>query len=127
MRSETSLRCSLRSESSHSRQLEILIAASKFVEANGIKRKELLVQGERFVDSWIKETFIWILAAFVQSKYYCKLELSGVSALEYRAGNLSQSAIAWSSYSAAMVSISSYEIDRRKLRPNFQCVKVHES
>ena len=40
--------------------------------------------------------------------------------LEVRAVNLGPSAIAWSSYSVAMVSISSYEIDMGKLCPNFQ-------
>ena len=39
---------------------------------------------------------------------------------------LGPSAIAWSSHSVAMVSISSYEIDREKLRPSFN-VTVHES
>ena len=37
-----------------------------------------LVHGEMFVDSWIKETFIWILAAFVHGYYHCKLELLGI-------------------------------------------------
>ena len=41
--------------------------------------------------------------------------------LEFRAGNLGPFAIAWSSYSVAMVSISSYEIDRGKRHPKFQC------
>ena len=41
--------------------------------------------------------------------------------LEFRAGNLGPSAIAWTSYSVAMVSISSYEIDRGKLHPKFHC------
>ena len=30
----------------------------------GRKNEELLVHSERFVDSWIEETFIWILVAF---------------------------------------------------------------
>ena len=60
------LRCSLRSEASFSRQLEALIAAVKFVEANRLQNEELLVHRERFVDSWIKEIFIWVLKAFVQ-------------------------------------------------------------
>ena len=34
MHSGTRLRCSLRSEASHPRQLEVLIAAVKFIEAN---------------------------------------------------------------------------------------------
>ena len=42
-------------------------------------------------------------------------------ASEVRAGNLGPSTIAWSSYSAAMVSMSSYEIDKEKLRLSFQC------
>ena len=49
------------------------------------------------------------------------LELLAVLILEVRAGNLGPSSIAWSFYSVAMVSISSDEIDRGKLRPRFQC------
>ena len=41
-------------------------------------------------------------------------------ALEARACNLGLSAIAWSSYSVAMISISGYEIDKGKLCPTFQ-------
>ena len=58
--------------------------------------------------------------AFVHGEYHCKFELWGVLALEARTGNLGPSAIAWSSYSVAMDSISSYEIDKGKLRPRFQ-------
>ena len=43
--------------------------------------------------------------------------------MEARAVNLGPSAIAWSSCSVAMVSISSYEIDRAELRPNLNCRK----
>ena len=34
---------------------------------------------------------------------------------------IAKTSIAWSSYGVAMVSISSYEINRGKLRPSFQC------
>ena len=59
--------------------------------------------------------------AFVHGQYHCKLELLGVLTLEIRAGSLGPSAITWSSYNVAMVSICGYEIDRGKLRPSFQC------
>ena len=55
------LRRGLRSEASNPRQLEVRVAAEKF--------KELLVHTGRFVDSWIKEKFVWILAAFVHGWY----------------------------------------------------------
>ena len=58
--------------------------------------------------------------AFVHGYYHCKLELRAVSTLEARAGNLGPSTIAWCSYSVAMVSISSNEIDGGKLHPKFQ-------
>ena len=32
----------------------------------GLKTEELLIHSVRFVDSWIEETFVWILVAFVQ-------------------------------------------------------------
>ena len=32
----------------------------------GLKTEELLIHSERFVDSWIEETFVWILVAFFQ-------------------------------------------------------------
>ena len=60
----TRLQCSLGSEASDPRQLEILNAAVKFMEANW-PSEELLIHSERFVDSWIEETFVWILVAFV--------------------------------------------------------------
>ena len=87
----------------------------------GRKNEELLVHDERSVDSWIKETVIWILVAFVHGSYHCKLEFWAVLALEIRAGNLGQSVIAWSSYSVSMASLSSYEIDRGKRLLIFQC------
>ena len=31
----------------------------------GLKTEELLIHSERFVDSLIEETFVWILVAFV--------------------------------------------------------------
>ena len=85
----------------------------------GLKTEELLIHSERFVDSWIEETLVWILVAFVHGYYHCKLEFWVVLTLEVRAGNLGPSTIAWCSYSVAMVSKSSYEIDRGKLHPKF--------
>ena len=61
--------------------------------------EELLVQGERFVDSWIKETFIWILAAFVHVIVNLNFEVYW----RLEPATLGPSAIAWSSYSVAMV------------------------
>ena len=49
---------SLRSETSNPKQLEILIVAVKFMQANLPLNEELLVHSTRFVDSWIEETFI---------------------------------------------------------------------
>ena len=112
--------------------LEILIAASDCCsEVHGSKlaikmRNSWPVHSDRFVDFWIEETFLWILVAFVHGLYHCNLELWAVLALEVRAGNLGQSAIAWSSLSVAMVSISIYEVDRESVIPNFS-MKVHES
>ena len=48
-------------------------------------------------------------------------------ALEARAGILSLSVIAWSAYSVAVVSISSYGIDMGKPRPSFQCESMSRS
>ena len=79
----------------------------------GAVPRNKLVHGKRFVDSWIKETFIYLLVSL-----FMDFELL---ALEVGAGNLGPSAIAWSSYCVAMVSTSSYEMDRGKLRPNFLC------
>ena len=52
-------------QASNFRQLEILIAGGSSRKLNGLKNEELLVHSERFVDSWVEETFIWILAASV--------------------------------------------------------------
>ena len=87
----------------------------------GLKNEELLAHSERFVDYWIKETFIWILAALFMANITANLNSEVFLALAVRGSNLHQSAIAWSSYSVALVSICSYEIERGKLRPSFQC------
>ena len=49
------------------------------------------------------------------------------SALEARAGNFGHSAIAWSSYGVAMVSISSYEIFSESFVPIFQAKSTNRS
>ena len=59
------LQFSLRSEASDPRQLEIFNAATKFMEANCLKNEEPLIRSDKFVDSWIEETFVWILVTFV--------------------------------------------------------------
>ena len=55
-------RCLL-SEARNLGQLEVFIAVVKFMEANFPSRWG--TPGSQFVDPWIEETFIWILAAFV--------------------------------------------------------------
>ena len=64
MRLGTRLRSILESEATKLRQLKILTTAVKFKETNWPQNEELLVDSERFVDSWVEETFILILTAF---------------------------------------------------------------
>ena len=66
----------------------------------GLKNEELLVHSERFVDSWIEETFIWILAALPGAHIFLD--------------------------SVAMVSICRHEIEGENFFPVFN-MKVHES
>ena len=65
MPSGARLQCSLRNEARVPRQLEILNAAVKFMEANWVQNEETLIHSERCVQSWIEETFAWILLGFV--------------------------------------------------------------
>ena len=65
---------SLRSEANSRQQLEIFIAAVKFMEANWPQKKEFLVHSERLVYSSIDETFIWILAALFMASISGQLE-----------------------------------------------------
>ena len=67
MPSRPRLQCSLRSEASNPRKLAVLAvlnAAVKFTwKLIGLQNEETVIHSERFVDSWIEETFVWILVA----------------------------------------------------------------
>ena len=64
MNSGSRLRRILRREASNPQQSEILIPVVKLMVADWPKNEEVPFHIERFVDSWVKETFIWTLAAF---------------------------------------------------------------